>query len=256
MKLAVILLLFLGVSVSSKMTAKQKHRCEEYTSIFENDTTELQYSYCENIHDGRGYTAGRAGFCTGTGDAVEVIRKYSAIKPDNLLKKYIKELEILSKHESGDTSKLHGYCTAWKEAAKDPEFRKCQDEVSDEIYYKPAMHEANQANVQTPLGRCAFYDAIIQHGGGDDPDSLSAIIKLTKKTMNGVVNGNEKHWIMKFFEKRKYILQHAHNPDTRKEWAQSIDRVDAMIELANQNNWNLNVPMHIKTKDHDKTIKN
>lgn len=136
MKLAVILLLFLGVSVSSKMTAKQKHRCEEYTSIFENDTTELQYSYCENIHDGRGYTAGRAGFCTGTGDAVEVIRKYSAIKPDNLLKKYIKELEILSKHESGDTSKLHGYCTAWKEAAKDPEFRKCQDEVSDEIYYK------------------------------------------------------------------------------------------------------------------------
>jgi chitosanase len=42
------------------------------------------------------------------------------------------------------------------------------------------MQAADKANVKTVLGKCAFYDCIIQHGGGDDPDSLNAIIKRTE----------------------------------------------------------------------------
>jgi hypothetical protein len=34
----------------------------QITSTFENSTLELQYDYVENIGDGRGITAGRAGF--------------------------------------------------------------------------------------------------------------------------------------------------------------------------------------------------
>jgi Glycosyl hydrolase family 46 len=44
------------------LTPDQKRRAEQLTSIFENDTTELQYAYVEDLHDGRGITAGRAGF--------------------------------------------------------------------------------------------------------------------------------------------------------------------------------------------------
>ncbi|CAG2123051.1 unnamed protein product, partial [Medioppia subpectinata] len=162
-------------------------RCEEYTSIFENDTIELQYAYCENIHDGRGYTSGRAGFCTGTGDAVVVVRKYTAKKPSNPLAKFLPELEKLAKSGSGDTSKLGGYVNAWKEAAKDSEFRKVQDEVADEMYYKPAMAHASTYKVKTALAECALYDCIIQHGDGDDGDSIGAILKKT-----GHVSGDEK----------------------------------------------------------------
>lgn len=137
MKFAVGFLLFATVVVvSAKLNHDQKHRCEEYTSIFENDTTELQYAYVENIHDGRGYTCGRAGFTTGTGDAVEVVKKYTHHKANNPLAKFIPELEKLAKSGSGSTKNLHGYPEAWKEAAKDSEFRKVQDEVSDEMYYK------------------------------------------------------------------------------------------------------------------------
>lgn len=116
------------------------------------------------------------------------------------------------------------------------------------------MSEAHKANVNTPLGLCAFYDTIIQHGGGDDPDSLHAIVHLTEKAMGGKVNNNEHNWIKKFLEQRRHDLEHPHNKDTEKEWRDSVDRVDAMVNLINQNNWNMNPPMHIKTKNHDKVI--
>lgn len=135
MKTVFLVIALLG-AVAAEMTAQQKHRCEQYTSIFENDTTELQYAYVENIHDGRGFTAGRAGFTTGTGDAYEVVKKYTAHKHSNPLAHFLPELEKLAKSSSGSVAHLSGFETAWKEAAKDPEFHKIQDEVSDEMYYR------------------------------------------------------------------------------------------------------------------------
>lgn len=133
--LTLFTILSLGLIVAG-MSPAQKHRCEQYTSIFENDSTDLEYGYCEDIHDGRGFTSGRAGFCTGTGDAVVVVRKYTHKKANNPLAHFLPEMEKLAKSGSASTSNLHGYCSAWKKAAQDAEFRKTQDEVSDEMYYK------------------------------------------------------------------------------------------------------------------------
>ena len=41
---------------------------DSITSCFENSTKTIQYGYVEALNDGRGYTAGKAGFTTGTGD--------------------------------------------------------------------------------------------------------------------------------------------------------------------------------------------
>ena len=47
-----------------------------------------QYAYIEDIGDGRGYTAGVIGFTSGTGDMIEVVKRYVALKPkNNTLKK-------------------------------------------------------------------------------------------------------------------------------------------------------------------------
>ncbi len=55
----------------------------------ENDNTALNYDYCrEDIGDGRGYTIGKVGFCTGTGDFVVVAACYNDLKPENVLTKY------------------------------------------------------------------------------------------------------------------------------------------------------------------------
>src|SRR5439155_21505160 len=36
-----------------------------------------QFKYIEDIHDGRGYTAGIIGFCTGTHDLLELVQLYA-----------------------------------------------------------------------------------------------------------------------------------------------------------------------------------
>ena len=82
--------------VSGGLTAVQKKKAEMLTSIWENSTTNLQYGYCQDIMDDRGYTCGRAGFCTGCGDLVEVVdcfNKKFGTGPQNLLAKYLPALK-------------------------------------------------------------------------------------------------------------------------------------------------------------------
>ena len=105
------------------MTKEQKHRAEQITSLFENDTLELQYAYAENINDGRGITSGRAGFTTATSDAYAVVLLYAEKSPDNVLVKYLPRLKELAESGSDSTSGLDGYAAAWASAANDPVFR-------------------------------------------------------------------------------------------------------------------------------------
>lgn len=217
---------------------------------------ELQYDYVENIDDGRGYTCGRAGFTTATGDAYVVVKKYTAKKHNNPLAKFLKELEKLADDESDDVSHLKGYPHAWREAAKDKLFRAVQDQVVDEMYYTPAMHLADKEGLKSALSKCAFYDTIIQHGDGDDPDGIRALIKKTDKHMGGTVKSgvDEKKWLREFLKVRRADLKNPHDKDTKDEWSQSVDRVDAMVKLLQENNMDLHGPIHVKTPNHDAVI--
>ena len=40
-----------------------------------------QFDYIEDIGDGRGYTAGIIGFCSGTGDMLELVEDYTRRSP-------------------------------------------------------------------------------------------------------------------------------------------------------------------------------
>src|SRR5882757_5065800 len=55
-----------------------------------------QYKYIEDIGDGRGYTAGIIGFCSGTGDMLELVQHYRDLKPGNILAKYIPALQTVN----------------------------------------------------------------------------------------------------------------------------------------------------------------
>ncbi|MFJ3722737.1 chitosanase [Streptomyces sp. NPDC090045] len=71
------------------LTAEQRRRADQLVSVFENNTTEIQYGYAKNIRDGTGVTAGRAGFTTSGGDALKVIEAYTVRSPDNPLSRFI-----------------------------------------------------------------------------------------------------------------------------------------------------------------------
>ena len=111
----------------------QRRRIDQLISTFENSTTDIDYDYAENIGDGRGVTAGRAGFTTATCDAAQVIRVYGDTTPDNDLARFLPELDRLCEEASDDTSGLPeaDYIEAWTVAAGDEAFRAAQDAVVD-----------------------------------------------------------------------------------------------------------------------------
>lgn len=92
-----------------------------------------QYAYIEDIGDGRGYTAGVIGFTSGTGDMIEVVKRYVVLKPkNNPLKKYIPALEKVNGSPSHD-GLGDAFVKAWKTASKDAEMIAAQ-ELCPEYY--------------------------------------------------------------------------------------------------------------------------
>lgn len=238
------------------MTGVQKRRAESLTSLFENGTPALQYGYSEALGDGRGLTAGRAGFTSGTNDLCEVVKAYVAKKPDSPLKRFLPRLEQLSalpddSKERGSMKGLDGLGAAWAEAAKDPAFRAVQDQQVDTLYYKPSQKHADALGLVSALARGQLYDAIIQHGDGSDPDGLPALIARTNAKAGGSPKSgvDERKWLATFLAVRKADLSHASDPATRKEWAGSVDRVGVYEDLLRAGNLSLKGPFEVKHGD-------
>jgi chitosanase len=225
---------------SLKFNSQQRLIADQFISIFENGTPEIQYGEAENIGDGRGITAGRAGFTSATGDMRIVIEQYTKIKPGNSLEVYLGELKRLEdlRYKSGDirgsasTGNLGGLIEAWHENAQDPSFRKIQDEVVDELYYLPAVEKAKNIGAKNPLTLLSLYDANIMHG----ESGLDELIEeTTRRTGNlSPKNGSDEiSWLKNFNKYRKDVML------TDSTWKFAVARVIELEDLTASQNFQL-----------------
>ncbi|NTX05110.1 chitosanase [Myxococcus sp. CA051A] len=248
------------------LTANQKKVAEALTSIWENDTPTIDYAYSENIQDGRGYTNGRAGFCTGTGDAIQVIQCYNARRSaanGNIMAKYMPGLTTINNRflstgqSQPSTSELDvignwtaDWATSYNNTTTRADFKACQDQVSDQFYYTPAMNEANKWGATQALSKMALYDAYINHGE-------SGVKSLTRATnialgntgqvapsvgYNGIT---ESAWLQKFIEKRRDVLA------ADSTWVDAIDRIAAYEKLRRRGNWDLSAAVRNDVRARD-----
>ena len=66
--------------------------------------------------------------------------------------------------------------------AKQAAFQDIQMAEVTTTYYQPSQQMADALGL---LSRAFLYDTIIQHGGGDDGDSLAAIVNRTNTELGG-----------------------------------------------------------------------
>jgi chitosanase len=181
--LAVILLAFAGAGTASGAaprgtglaSPREKEIAMELVSSAENSTLDWrrEFGYIEDIGDGRGYTAGLIGFCSGTGDMLQLVRSYVAAEPHDPLALFLPALRRV------DGSASHAglgppFVTAWRRAAKDPIFRRLQLRELDQVYFDPAVSRAKADGLGT-LGQFIYYDAIVMHGPGPSASSFGGI---------------------------------------------------------------------------------
>jgi len=231
----------------AELTGDARRRAEQLTSLFENRTIVLRYDYIEALGDGRGYTAGRAGFTTGTGDFLDVVERYTAQVGDNPLSPYLPRLRVLAAAESGSITGLTGLPAAWAAAAADEAQRAVQDAVVNDDYYVPAMNAAACSGATLPLSMAFLYDTVIQHGDGNDADSMGSILERTRRTMHGTpaTGVGELVWLRALMAERRKDLARACAASTRKEWADSVDRVDAFRALFDAGAISLDGPLSV-----------
>lgn len=229
-------------NVSAAVTDTQRDTIYKLTSIFENSTTTLQYTYVENIGDGRGLTFGFAGFCSGTYDGTMFLKKYQALNPNNILVKYIPAFERIDSlpHPGGlcsDTTGLANFPVDFGACGNDPAFIQAQHNLVDELYWNPSQSAVNQIGVQYAITAGELYDSFINHGESGAWD----IINQTNNAVGRISNGtDEKTWLNKFLSIRYGIL--ASDPT----WSEAVDRVKVYQKLLNtDNNVNLVRPITV-----------
>ncbi len=197
-----------------------------------------QYRYIEDIDDGRGYTAGIIGFCSGTGDMLDLVELYTQREPGNPLAEYLpalREVDGTDSHDGLDP----GFTRAWETAAEDPAFQQAQNDERDRVYFDPAVSRGKSDGLGT-LGQFAYYDAIVMHGDGGDSTSFSSIrnraLANAKPPAQG---GDEVSYLNAFLDARVWAMQQeeAHSDTSRVDTAQRVFLKNGNLNLDPPLDW-------------------
>jgi chitosanase len=223
-------------------TPAKKEIAMRLVSSAENSTLDwrAQFAYIEDIGDGRGYTAGIIGFCSGTGDMLQLIENYTKAKPVNVLAAFLPALRQVNNSAShaglGDA-----FVAAWKVAAADPAFQQAQEALRDEVYFKPALALAKSDGLGT-LGQFMYYDAAVMHGpdawGGGLPDIRAKAVATAKPPAQG---GDERAYLEAFLTARKVEMAKdaAHRDVSRIDGTQLVFLRAGNLTLSTPLNWTM-----------------
>ncbi|MET0418622.1 MAG: chitosanase [Actinoplanes sp.] len=191
-----------------------------------------QFSYIEDIRDGRGYTAGIIGFCSGTSDMLALVERYTATKPGNVLAGYLPALRSVNgtaSHAGLDPN----YPRDWRTAAADPVFQAAQESERDRVYFNPSVRDGKADGVRA-LGQFAYYDAAVMHGYSGMRSIRNRALAKAKPPAQG---GDERAWLNAFLDERVLEMKKeaAHDDTTRVDTAQR--------RFLNNGNFDLNTPL-------------
>jgi chitosanase len=209
-------------------------------SSAENSTLDwkAQYKYIEDIGDGRGYTAGIIGFCSGTADMLELVEAYTAAKPGNVLAKYLPALRRVN-----GTDSHSGLGTAfendWVTAAEDTVFQRAQDSERGRAYFDPAVTRAKNDGLRA-LGQFIYYDAIVMHGPGDDRFSFGGIRRAALgQARTPARGGDQTVYLNAFLDARKAAMktEEAHSDTSRVDTEQRVFLAKGNLDLDPPLHW-------------------
>ncbi|MEV5844078.1 chitosanase [Streptomyces sp. NPDC051985] len=183
---------------------------------------QAQYKYLEDIGDGRGYTGGIIGFCSGTGDMLTLVELYTEWDADNPLATY---LPALRKVNGTDSHRgLAGFPAAWRKAARTTAFRRAQRHERDRVYFDPAVARAKKDGLGT-LGQFVYYDAMVMHGPGTDAVSFGGIrARARRHAATPADGGGRRTYLNAFLDARVWAMKQeaAHRDVSRVETAQRV----------------------------------
>ena len=198
--------------------------CIALTCKFEQNSFKPNFAAWEQLGDGRGVTAGFAGFTQfdpgdngnrTLGDLMDVWCRFRELGVD------VPAPDYLDAIASADVWALL--------ADTSHNLRQAQLDVNFANYGAPALGYVAQLGLKLPIALAIVYDTLVQHGDGDDPDSFGAIRQETVWLTAEVPN------LSRFLFVRRKVLFSPANKATADEWRKSVGRVDVLEWLLEHN---------------------
>lgn len=230
----------------------QRQKLDMLVEMGDDDNTTISYGLCLNYGDGRGYTIGKVGFGTGTGNFIVVAACYNILEPGNVLAKYwgtrdasgtaidgliyYNDQYVATGMNQGGTELIEslGNLTAdiTTAAAEAPpagqtknNFDRCQDSIADAIYLSAAIQHVDQRGLQSALTAAFLYDTEINLGDtGGSSDGASALLSRADQDYGAGLPTDftgkaweESRWLGYFIEERAKVMA------ANSTWDQDID---------------------------------
>ena len=226
-------------------TQQQKRAIYSFLSIFETGALPIpgSYSTCTVLADGAGISYGKHQCTDKAGSLDKVCQKYISLNGPRSadLTKYLNYLA------ANETTKVNpkGPYPSWmqdlikllKELGSDPFMQDAQDSVFDTEYFTPAVVQANAIGLTKALSLLVIYDTCIHSGPGRVATHRKAFPEASP--VNG---GNEEAWVKAYILARRKWLLSSTNALVQK----TVYRQDALMEIANSGNWDLNLPLVVR----------
>jgi len=213
---------------------------QKLTSLFEQSTFSMPINNITDENDGRGFTVGWAGFTTADEEPRRCIETYIKLVGENGLSGDV--LDTIKRSQGNHaTQALNNvnFKAMWKDACSNPSFQDAFQLTVSSIFGVPAQKYCDDYNFVFPISFAILFDSLIQHGNGNDPDSVPSMIS----SLNLGSSDDEKVQMSAFLDERHRVLSHPNNTDTQVEWAASVGRVDSLRHILNTNR-NLKSPIN------------
>jgi chitosanase len=225
-------------TIGGGLTKNDMDTIMSMVSIAENSNTAwwTNYNYCEDIKDGRGFTVSLVGFCSGTGDLLEVVRDVQRMSPNHPLAQFI---PALVKANGSPTHKgLENLCSTIKSSG-DSVWKKAVWQGIQREYLSTALDWAAKKKLTSVFSKGFLFDVALNHGAS----GLDQIAKYVKSGVQPPSNGGgEVAYMQAYIQARIYVVQ-VIDPSTNNGQA---DRMLMWKSVLDKNNLGLKRPMTLK----------
>lgn len=162
-------------------------------SIAENSTTNWRstINYIEDINDGRGYTISIVGFCTGTGDFIQVVERIKLYAPNHPLVKFLPALSCLNGSDSHKG--IEDLPNVIKSLQGDEIYEKSVFEIAKKLYWDRAIEFSRRHGLKSLLSQYVVYDSVLNFGELDEFESI--------------YGQHEYEFMCKFLDKKQELIE-------------------------------------------------
>jgi chitosanase len=202
-------------------------------SIAENSDTNWrkQLNYIEDIQDGRGFTISIVGFCTGTGDFLQVVQRIAQLNSNHPLVKFLPALVAVNA-----TSCHSGLDLLPQEikrlGTQESTFNQAVFDLVKLLYWGPSQQYCNENNLSSELSRYIIYDTLLNFGTLDYFKDIPA--------------SKESEYLERFLDVKECVIEQCGNlGDSGKEVNGVSNRVDMQRAILKQGNFDLTSPLKV-----------